>query len=131
MEIMNEPSKKVKALIADDEEAILVLFGEVVRSMGITPVSAGDGVAAFQLFNEENPDIVISDIHMPKMDGIGLLRKIKLINPNIPVILITGYGHYRQLIESGEVKPDGYLEKPFNLQDIFDIIYKFLPDLKK
>ncbi len=72
---------------------------QIVETMGIIPKCAQDGETAFEMFKKEKPDIIISDIYMPKLNGLDLLKKIKTINPKIPIILITGYAHYKQLIE--------------------------------
>jgi DNA-binding NtrC family response regulator len=66
---------------------------------------------------------------MPKLNGLGLLKKIKMIDEQKPVVLMTGYAHYKQLIEKLDKKPDGFLEKPFDLKKIIEIILHYFPNL--
>ena len=127
---MNNASPEIKALMVDDESSLLDILGDIARIVGVTPILALDGETALKLFKKENPDIVISDIHMPKLNGIELMKRIKKIDPDKPVILITGYSHYKKLVESSNVKPDGYLEKPFNIQQVINLLLENFPQLK-
>ena len=116
--------------MVDDESSLLDILGDIARIVGVTPILALDGETALKLFKKENPDIVISDIHMPKLNGIELMKRIKKIDPDKPVILITGYSHYKKLVDSSNVKPDGYLEKPFNIQQVMNLLLENFPQLK-
>ena len=78
-------------LIVDDEEDILELLFDVVKKWGHLPIIARDGEDALQKVQDVPIDLVLSDIRMPKMDGMTFLEKLKKINPNLTVILLTGY----------------------------------------
>ena len=121
----------IKALVVDDEKPILDILAEVLKRLGLDVTCASNGEEAFELYRQEKPDIVITDIYMPKMNGLILLSKIKKNDFKIPVVLITGYAHYRQLIKNSRVKPDGFLEKPFDLSQIVDEIVGFFPQIKQ
>jgi len=122
----------LKALLVDDEEQLVEILKQVVEAIGMVGLTAHDGMEALEIYHREKPDIVISDIYMPQLNGIGLMQKIKKHDPkHPPVVLITGYAHYRQLLDNLNSTPDGFLEKPFDLRKIIEIIYSFFPDIKK
>jgi two-component system cell cycle sensor histidine kinase/response regulator CckA len=116
-------------LIAEDEPDLLYLFQQGLEMIGATVLTAPDGEKAWELFEEQGGkiDLVISDIFMPGMNGVQLMTKVKNKHPDVPVFLITGYAHLRTLVEESNHKPDAYLEKPFNLPDLFRLIKKLVP----
>jgi len=123
---------KIKILTADDEPFILDLLSELLEHFGFEVIEAEDGAAAWRKF-QDNPDLtlVITDYVMPKLSGMELIKKIKTVNPDFPVILITAYSHIRHEVEnkSIEYSPDGYLEKPFDLMSLINKIKEILPDI--
>ena len=122
----------LKALLVDDEVQLVEILRQVVEALGMVGLTAHNGLEALEIYHREKPDIIISDIYMPQLNGIGLMQKVKKLTPKTPpVVLITGYAHYRQLLDNLDSAPDGFLEKPFDLRKIIDIIYSFFPDLKK
>ncbi len=128
---MTGSTKKYKALLVDDEKQLLNILKQVIESIGMEPITASNGMEAFELYMKHHPDIIITDIYMPKMNGLILLKKVKADNPAKPVVLITGYAHYIQIVENLEAKPDGFLEKPFDLRNIIEIILSLFPDLRR
>ena len=122
---------EIKALLVDDERPILDLLARIMRTLGVTPITAINGEAALAKFNEEKPDIVFSDIYMPKLNGIALLKKIKAVNPKLPFVLFTGYHNYKQLIENNQFKPDTFLGKPLDVMEIIELMLKYFPQLRK
>ena len=81
-----------KILIVDDEEIIVRLLSMSLRSDGYETVTAHSGEQGLEVFKSESPDIVVTDIKMPGMDGLELLKKIKEIDPEKEVIIVTGHG---------------------------------------
>ncbi|MBC8278303.1 MAG: response regulator [FCB group bacterium] len=128
---MTDNPIQLKALLVDDEIHLLDILKQVMEALGIQAFLAEDGEAALEIYKKEKPDLVISDIYMPKMNGISLLKEIKAYEPEKPVVLITGYAHYKQLIGSLETGPDGFLEKPFDLSKLIELIYDFFPALNR
>jgi len=122
---------KIKALIVDDQPAIVNLLKQVMESIGVEPILASDGEMALEKILAHKPDIVFTDILMPKMNGIVLLRKIKAFNPYLPVIVFTGYTHYRELIQNENAKPDNFLAKPLNVKQIIEIMLNSFPSLRR
>lgn len=122
---------KIRVLIADDQPTVVNLLKTVMESIGVEPILASDGMMALEKFYETNPHIVFTDILMPRMNGIALLRKIKAVNPDLPVIVFTGYTHYREMIQYEKAKPDNFLAKPLDVKQIIEIMLNLFPDLRK
>ena len=111
--------KRVSLLIVDDERAVRQLLIRGFEGEHYHIEEASDGRSALDKLKTDEFDIVISDISMPKMDGLGLLAEIKRNYPDTAVILISGYPdeYYDQdVAKSGA---DGYITKPFESEDIF------------
>lgn len=103
-------------LVVDDEENIRFLYKEELIDEGYEVILAGSGKEALELLKKKIPDLITLDIKMPDMDGIETLRLIKEINKNIPVILCTAYGQYKQDFSSWA--SDAYVVKSANLQEL-------------
>ena len=81
-----------KLLLVDDEEGIRKVLGISLSDMGYDVLTAENGDEALSIFRTQSPPIVLTDIKMPGLDGIGLLQIIKLESPETEVIMITGHG---------------------------------------
>ncbi|MFH1863222.1 MAG: response regulator [bacterium] len=115
-----------RILVVDDEEHMLSLLRDVVASLGYTPVSASNGIQALEQITSQNIDLVITDINMPEMSGITLLEEIKHKWPSIPVILITGYGKERAAAAAKKHNADGFIGKPFQINELHRWIQQLL-----
>ncbi len=109
---------KEKILIVDDEEGVRELLSDFLRKEGFDCYSASDGKEALLLFQDDGFDLVISDIRMPVMGGLELLREIKKIDELTAVIMITAVKDINVAIEALTMGAYGYLIKPFKLQEI-------------
>ncbi|MFA6498748.1 MAG: response regulator [Desulfurivibrionaceae bacterium] len=85
------PGKQYKLLIVDDDQVILKLLERVLATTPHQVETCNDPIKAYEMIEDKHFDIVLSDISMPGMDGVSLLRKIKNFNGTIQVIMITGY----------------------------------------
>lgn len=103
-----------KLLLVDDEEGIRKVLGISLMDAGYDVVTAESGEEAFDIFKNTEPPIVLTDIKMPGMDGISLLRKIKQENPETEVIMITGHGDMKLAIESLKYEATDFITKPVN-----------------
>jgi DNA-binding NtrC family response regulator len=111
-----------RILVVDDEQFMVHTLSKILDLMGFDVLSALGGREAYDKFMHERIDLVVSDVHMPDMNGIELLTSIKSHNPQIPVILVTGYGVEKARETAGECKADGFLGKPFKIQELKDLI---------
>ncbi|MGE5841815.1 MAG: response regulator [Deltaproteobacteria bacterium] len=105
---------KEKVLIADDEEDIRDLLGLLLEDLGFEVIKAEDGNHALVLFREARPSIVLTDIKMPGMDGIQVLKKLKAENPETEVIMISGHGDMNLAIESLKYEAADFITKPID-----------------
>ena len=106
---MQEP---IKVLVVDDEELIRMNFRCCLEDAGYQVVTAADGAEGLALFKSEQPDIVLTDLKMPKMDGIAFIEQAKLINADIPLIVISGAGTVHDAVEALRRGAWDYLTKP-------------------
>lgn len=83
----------MKILVVDDDSSIRTLYKEELEEEGYEVVVASSGEEALRLFEQEKPDLVTLDILMPDMDGIQVLRKLKELNPRLPIIMSTAYDY--------------------------------------
>lgn len=100
-------------LIADDNKQITSILEEYSKKEGYTPLIALDGADAYEKFTEKNPDIILLDVMMPKMDGFEVCRKIRKTS-NVPVIMITARGEDFEKIMGLDIGADDYIVKPFS-----------------
>ncbi|MDM8554401.1 response regulator [Desulfococcaceae bacterium HSG7] len=110
-------------LLADDEEDIRDVLSIYLSDMGYSVITAEDGLQALDIFQKEKPAIVLSDIKMPVMDGIELLKQIKKRDPHTEVIMITGHGDMDLAIKSLKLDACDFITKPIN-DDAFEIALK-------
>ena len=101
-----------KILLIDDEPDILRVLGISLKADGYDVIPALNGTEGLQAFAKEKPSIVITDIKMPGMDGIEVLGKIKELDPNTEVIIITGHGDIDNAIESLKYGASDFINKP-------------------
>ena len=102
-------------LIIDDEKAIRKTLTEILSYEGYKIDEAGDGEEGLKKFGEKAYDIVLCDIKMPKIDGIEFLEKAKDINPDVPVIMISGHGNIDTAVEAVKKGAFDYISKPPDL----------------
>ena len=101
-----------KLLLIDDEESILRVLSLSLKSDGHTVTTAQNGEEGLRLFQEESPDIVLTDLKMPGMDGLEVLKKVKEHNPDAEVIVITGHGDMDSAIEALQQGASDFINKP-------------------
>ena len=110
-------------LLVDDEEDIREVLGIFLSELGYPVLTAENGKVALDLFRKEHPPIVLSDIKMPVMDGIDLLKAIKEEHPDTEVIMITGHGDMELAIKSLKLEATDFITKPIN-EDALEIALK-------
>ena len=102
-------------LIIDDEKAIRKTLSEILSYEGYKIDEAGDGEEGLKLFSSKTYDVVLCDIKMPKMDGIEFLEKARLINPDVPIIVISGHGNIDTAVDAVKKGAFDYVSKPPDL----------------
>ncbi len=122
-------SNDKKVVVVDDDEKVLILVEKVLTQLGFTVLSANNGKEALELVLKEEPALVITDILQPGIDGIGLCQAIKEdpVLGNIKVIMMSAV--YKQASIKREImgsKPDAYLEKPLEVQQLKNVVQEIL-----
>jgi DNA-binding NtrC family response regulator len=113
---------KPRALVADDDAVLRYTLRGVLEHAGLEVHEAVDGAEAFEKFAAETYDLVISDLRMPRMDGLELLRRIRAQRPETTFVLITGEGSERHAVEAMKLGAYDYLKKPFENDDLTAVV---------
>lgn len=111
-------------LVVDDEESIRYLYREELEEEGYKVITAADGEEALRKVRKDDPDLITLDIRMPGMDGIEVLQRIREMNKDIPVIMSTAYGEYRN--DFNVWASDAYIIKTANLGELKETIERLL-----
>lgn len=106
-----------KILIIEDEKNISEIVAKYLEKEGYTTLIANDGIEGLALFRDSNPDLVISDIMMPTIDGFEVLREIRLIS-DVPVIMLTAKQEEVDRLKGFENGADDYVTKPFSPKEL-------------
>jgi DNA-binding NarL/FixJ family response regulator len=110
--------KKTSILLVDDEESIRVSLKGILKKKYYAK-TAESGSMALEMLQNDHYDLILTDIMMDDMTGIELLKKIKEIFPEIPVLLMTGYSSLSTAIEAMRLGASDYLIKPYSKEEIF------------
>ena len=113
---------KGRILFVDDEAEILENLQELFQAQGYTADTVSNGLAALTHLSQAPYDLVVTDVRMPDMSGIELLRQIKKRYPHVEVILMTGYASTETAIEAIRLGVYDYIEKPFDALELSKVI---------
>ena len=120
-----EPTAKI--LVIDDEPGMREMLSYELEQQGYKVITAKNGKEGKEKFTKDDFDLVITDMKMPGMDGIQVLKEIKtFLDPNVEVIIMTGYGTMESAIESFRQNAYDYINKPFSIDEISHVIRKAL-----
>jgi CheY-like chemotaxis protein len=111
-----------RILIVDDEPALREILAAVLADEGYAVQTAADGRSALDLFAATPPDLVITDISMPRLDGWGLLAQIRQDDPTLPVLLISAIRPTRTGRPASAPDHTAFLAKPFDLEALLDLV---------
>jgi len=117
-ELIGELSK-LNVLVVEDGQDIRDIMSSTFNKLFHSTTTAVDGLDGLEKFKNQNFDIIISDIRMPNMSGNEMIDEIKAINPNIPIIVVSGHG---RMIKK-ENKADLFLDKPIKFDKLVQAIY--------
>ncbi len=115
-----------KILFVDDEPTILKSFCVALKHLGYVPSGASSGEQALTMLQDEVYDVVVTDLRMPGVDGIQVLKEAKKRYPRVVVIVLTGYGDMHTAIDSLRLGADDYLHKPCDTNELVFRIENFL-----
>jgi DNA-binding NtrC family response regulator len=118
--------EQLKILVIDDDSSIRNMLAIVLKKQNFEVMTAENGKTALDKLKKNQFNLIISDIKMPDITGIELLKKIKVLNEQIPVIMITAYASTQDAIEAMKLGAEDYITKPFNLDELKIVIDRAL-----
>ena len=110
------PAKET-ILVVDDEASIRRILDTRLSMIGYQVVTASDGVEALELFGRTNPDLVVLDVMMPKLDGYGVCQELRK-ESDVPIVMLTALGDVADRITGLELGADDYVVKPFSPKEL-------------
>jgi two-component system NtrC family response regulator len=111
-------------LVVDDEPNYLIVLSELLKEEGFEVLTAQSGEEGFKIVEDVDLDIVLTDMRMPGMDGLDLLKAIKNYKKDLPVIMITAFGEVEKAVVAMKAGAYNYLAKPFNNEELLVNIRK-------
>jgi DNA-binding response OmpR family regulator len=109
--------KRFRILVVDDEERILNFLTTKLKASGYEVLTAPNGVMGLEQVQAQEPDLVVLDLLMPRMDGLDMLKQLRTFSP-VPVIILTAKGADTDRIKGLQLGADDYLPKPFNPDEL-------------
>jgi len=116
---MNQDRTKPRILVVDDDANLLDLLVDTLTTIGYKVIGAPGGVEALENLRNDKFDLMITDIKMPDVDGLQLLKKVRRHYSKMPVLFVTGVATPNII---GQAAPDGFLAKPFRITQIENLI---------
>jgi two-component system KDP operon response regulator KdpE len=117
MQAQAATAEKSRVLVVDDESQITRVLRTVLTSQGYQVRTAAEGEAALTDFKEWNPELVITDLYMPHMNGVELCRRIRALS-SVPIIVLSVKGEERTKVEALDSGADDYVTKPFGIEEL-------------
>jgi len=109
-------------LLVDDEEVVCRGCQRIFEEEGYTVQMALSGKEGLEKAHKERFDVIITDLKMPDMSGLDVIKDIKQNQPDVPVIMITGYASVQTAVEATKIGADDYIPKPFNPDEIIEAV---------
>ena len=123
-------NNKAKILVVDDVGNIVKLLSEILKVEGYKVLTANNGQEAVKIMQKQLPDAVIMDMNMPVMNGMEAMKKMKSINPLLPVIFITAFGEIDAAVKAIKLGAYNYITKPFEQENIIITLKNALNELR-
>jgi len=110
-------SQQPRILVVDDEPQIARVLRTGLKTHGYDVRVAADGISALETFNDWHPDLVVTDLAMPNLDGLELCRRLRAISP-LPIIVLSVRGEEKTKVEALDAGADDYVTKPFGMDEL-------------
>lgn len=119
-------SEVPKILLAEDEAALGMIVRESLESRGFEVIFCADGEQAREAYNAEQPDLLVLDVMMPKLDGFTLIKELRKRDQYIPIIFLTAKSRTEDVVEGFGYGANDYLKKPFSMEELIVRIHALL-----
>ena len=116
--------EKKTILVVDDEKSMRLVLSAMLKKEGYRVVAAADGLEALDLLKKQDISVVVTDLKMPRLGGIGLLNRVTEKYPSLPVIIITAHGTITNAVSAVKKGAFDYITKPFDQEDLKNVIGK-------
>jgi DNA-binding response OmpR family regulator len=117
-DLSSSKPKRTRILLVDDEPLVREELGALLQDEGYEVITGSDGEEGIALFRKEAPDLVITDVRMPRRDGLALSMIIKQEDPTVPITVITGHGTESMAIDALRAGVTDFIKKPVRLDDL-------------
>ena len=108
----------IKVLLVEDEQMLSSIIKDTLEPLGFKIVVAGNGLSGLKLYDTFKPNIIVSDIMMPQMDGFEMIRKLRTFDKITPVLFLTAKSGVNDVVNGFELGANDYLRKPFGIQEL-------------
>ncbi|QMU64451.1 MAG: response regulator [Flavobacteriaceae bacterium] len=108
----------ITVLLAEDEPSLGQIIKESLETRGFEVVLAVDGEAAYEMYQEKQPDILVLDVMMPKKDGFTFAKEVRHENKIIPILFLTAKSQTKDVLEGFHIGGNDYLKKPFSMEEL-------------
>lgn len=108
----------VNILVVEDNTDLLEMFCETLNNSGFYAYGAKDGIEALDILFEKSIDLVVADIMMPNLDGYGLIKEIRNLKNNLPILMVTAKSEYDSMQKAFDIGADDYMIKPINVKEL-------------
>jgi DNA-binding response OmpR family regulator len=123
--------KNIKILFVEDEIEICKNINEAIGDMFTLFDITYDGYAGLKLYKETSHDIIITDISMPKLNGLDMINKIRKISTSVPIIILSAFSEKEYLFKAIDMRVNRYLVKPIDVDELLNIINEISIDISK
>jgi two-component system, OmpR family, KDP operon response regulator KdpE len=114
---MKMMSERPRILVVDDEPQLTRVLRTGLKSRGYDVRVAADGLSGFETFNDWHPDLVVTDLAMPNMDGLELCRRLRAIS-QVPILILSAKGEEKVKVEALDIGADDFVTKPFGIDEL-------------
>ena len=120
--MIGESSELVKVLVVDDESGFLRIAEKALKGEGCDVITSASAENALDVLESRFFDVVVSDVKMPGIDGIELLRKLRVQRPTLEVVMVSGHADARMAIEVMKLGAFDFLLKPLEVEDLIRVV---------
>lgn len=128
---LTKDTKKLTALLIEDEPEALELMENVFGKLFKKTYSATDGEEGLKLYQMYKPDVIISDIVMPNMDGIEFIKEVRDINPKQIIIMVSAANDVLRITETIQLGVNGFIHKPIEMQQLTETLSGIISNIKR
>jgi DNA-binding response OmpR family regulator len=125
----NNKINDISILIAEDEKKLLTSMVEYLQLFFKDVYAAADGISAYEIYQKKRPDIIVADIHMPRLDGLSMIEKIRKKDKTTKIIITTAHSDKEKLLQAIELHLVKYMVKPVQSDRLKELLFSLVEEL--